>query len=55
MTEMESKEKAYLERRIEILENALCDETTLTNVSSGGVSETVDREKLERELERARA
>lgn len=55
LTAMEQKEKEYLEKRIELLENALLDETTLTNVSSGGVSETVDREKLERELDRARA
>ncbi len=55
MTESERKEKAFLERRIEILENALCDETTLSNITSGGVTETFDREKLERELDRTRA
>ncbi len=55
MTESQRKEKEYLERRIEILENALCDETTLSNITSGGVTETFDREKLERELDRTRA
>jgi len=49
-------EKEYLEKKIELLQTALLDETTITNVNvAGSVSETVDREKLERELERARA
>jgi len=55
MTEYQRKQKEALEARIELLEKALCDETTLTNVSSGGVAETCDREKLERELDRTRA
>ncbi len=54
MTEFQRREKEFLERRIELLENALCDETTISNISSGSVAETFNREALERELNRTR-